>query len=767
MSATQATPTSVPTHAHPAAAGPAAAPSAAAAPHRWQFIRVGGADQVVFRTGEDIARLRELDQKLWVALACPTRGIDFDARTLDLIDADGDGRVRPPEVVAACEWVCARLRNPDVLLQGGDVVSLDDLDAGNEDGARLLEEARRLLQIQGKPDAATLTLADIANRGELLAAMRFNGDGVVTPETAQDDAVRATLEEIMRTHGSVPDRHQQTPGVDRARAEGFFAQVQAVRDWHAKADANDKALMPLGDATLAAADATRKVQAKIDDFFARCRVAAFDAQAVAALNPSPEAYDALGAHAALDLGAEPIADLPLAPVTPRCVLPLQGRGINPAWTEAIAAFAQRAAAPLAGAHDELTEAGWLAVKRQLAPLQALMAQRPDNAAAAWPLEKLDALLRTREPLLALLHDDEAAEAHNKLLVDLEKLIRLQRDLVVLLHNFVSFKAFYRREGAIFQAGTLYLDGRSCELTVQVQDTAKHAVLAGLAKTCLAYCDCTRQGRKMSIVAAFTAGDVDFLFVGRNGVFYDRQGQDWDATITKLIENPTSVAQAFFAPYKKFVRVIEEQVAKRAAASEAAGQGSLTTLATRITTADQQAAGAAGAAKVPTATPRPAGRVDVGTVAAIGVALGSISAVLVAIFGKFIDLGQWIPVALVGIVAAISGPSMLIAWLKLRQRSLGPILDASGWAINGRMKVNVRLGGMLSQTARVPPGARLIARDPYRERHGATGVAAAVVLALALLVLAWRMDWLDNRLPAALQHSPTAANAVAATGLPAS
>ncbi|MDQ0013217.1 hypothetical protein J2W23_001596 [Variovorax boronicumulans] len=728
------------------------------APHRWQFIRVGGADQVIFRTGEDIARLGELDQKLWVALACPTRGIDFDARTLDLIDADGDGRVRPPEVVAACEWVCARLRNPDVLLEGSDVLTLDDLDADNADGARLIEEARRLLQIQGKPDSATLTLADIADRGELLSAMRFNGDGVITSETAQSDALGATVAEIMRTHGSVPDRHKETPGVDRARIEAFFAEVQAARDWHAKADANDKTLMPLGEPTLAAADTTRKVQAKLDDYFARCRVAAFDAQAMTALNPSPEAYDALGANR-LDLSADPIADLPLAPVTPRCVLPLHGNRINPAWAGDIAAFAERAVAPLLGARDELSETEWQAVKQQLAPLQALMAERPDNAAAALSLTQLDAFLQTREPLLALLHDDEAAETHNNLLVDLEKLIRLQRDLVVLLNNFVSFKAFYRREGAIFQAGTLYLDGRSCELTVQVQDTARHAVLAGLAKTCLAYCDCTRQGQKMSIVAAFTAGDIDFLFVGRNGVFYDRQGRDWDATITKLIENPTSVAQAFFAPYKKFVRVIEEQVAKRAAASDAAGQGTLTSFASRLTTADQAAA---GAAKTPAAVPRTAGRVDVGTVAAIGVALGSISAVLVAIFGKFVDLGQWIPVALIGIVAAISGPSMLIAWLKLRQRSLGPILDASGWAINGRMKVNVRLGGMLSQTARVPPGARRVARDPYRERHGTTGVAAAVVLALAFVVLAWRMDWLDHRLPAALQHSPTAAAAVPST-----
>jgi len=747
------------THTVPAGVPGTSTPSATSTTHRWLFIRAGGLDQVVFRSGEDIAHIAELDQKLWVALACPTRGIDFDARTLDLIDTDGDGRVRPPEVIAACQWACERLRSADALLAGGGTLSLDDLDDGSAAGADLAKEGRRILDLLGKKDSNTLTLADISDRSEWLAAMRFNGDGVVTPDTATDDTLRSTIEEAMRTHGSTPDRHENKPGLDRARAEAFMADAKAMRDWYAHAEGGGEVLLPLGDRTLAAAEALRAVAAKIDDFFARCRVAAYDVQAVAALNPSPEAYDALSSHT-LDVGAQPIAELPLAPVTPSRSLPLRGTSLNPAWAEAMAAFAHDTVTPLLGEHgDALEEEQWQSLRRQLAPCEAWIASRPANPLANLSRERIDALLATQDALLSLIAEDEAAEHHNRLLVDLEKLLRLQRDLLVLLHNFVSFKAFYQREGAIFQAGTLYLDGRSCELTVQVQDTARHATLAGLAKTCLAYCDCTRQGQKMSIVAAFTAGDVDFLFVGRNGVFYDRQGRDWDATITKLIENPTSVAQAFFAPYKKFVRLIEEQVAKRAAASEAGSQGALQSLAGRVATADQAAS--ADASSKPPARPGvpPAGsRIDVGTVAAIGVALGSISAVLVGIFGKFIDLGQWIPVALAGIVIAISGPSMLIAWLKLRQRSLGPILDASGWAINGRMKVSVRLGGMLSQTARVPPGAKRIAADPYRERHGLAGAVAAVCIVGAVALLAWRMDWLDGRLPPRLQHDPAAVTA---------
>src|SRR5262249_343576 len=55
------------------------APSASSgekrAAHRWKFFRAGGVDQVLLRDGRDIVRLAELDQKLWVALAMPTRGV--------------------------------------------------------------------------------------------------------------------------------------------------------------------------------------------------------------------------------------------------------------------------------------------------------------------------------------------------------------------------------------------------------------------------------------------------------------------------------------------------------------------------------------------------------------------------------------------------------------------------------------------------------------------------------------------------------------------
>ncbi|MEF7616554.1 hypothetical protein V4F39_21750 [Aquincola sp. MAHUQ-54] len=724
--------------------------------HAWQFFRAGGVDQVVIASGADIAHLRELDQKLWVALACPTRGIDFDPRTLDLIDTDHDGRIRAPELIAACEWACARLKDPQSLVQGGARLALDALDDACPEGAALLEEARRTLQRHGDADATDIGLEQIGERQKHLAGERFNGDGVVTPATAGDDKALATLiERIVHVQGAVADAGGGQ-GTDRARATAFLDAAQALFDWHTRGEQDCGGLR-------AAAQAVDAVHDKVEDFFARCRLASYDARAAEALGaPPPEELRGYATQT-LSLAADPLRQLPLAPVAPGRPLPL-GEGANPAWQAALAALRTQAVAPLLGDDQAgLDEGRWQQLKARVAPCRAWLAQRPAGPVAALGVDAVRALVgadlgETRARLTSLIEQDLAAAPVHGHVNDLEKLVRLQRDLLPLLRNFVSFAAFYRREGAVFQAGRLFLDGRSCDLTVQVADAAKHAVVAGLAKAYLAYCECVRGKEKMTIAAAFTAGDVDFLFVGRNGLFYDREGRDWDARIIKVIENPISIGQAFLSPYKKFLRMIEEQVAKRAAASDATAQGKLGGWAGRIASADKSPPASAAAAPDAGAAAASRGRVDVGTVAALGVALGSISAVIVGVFAKFVDLGWWIPLAILGIVLSISGPSMLIAWLKLRQRSLGPILDAGGWAINGRMRLNVRLGASLSQTAHLPPGTYR-RPDPFAERHGARWAVAAVVLAAAVAGGAWWAGWLDGALPLSLQRAP----AVAVTG----
>lgn len=722
--------------------------------YEWQFFRAGEVDQVVIRTGQDIAHIGELDQKLWVALACPTRGIEFDSATLDLIDESKDGRIRPPELVAACEWAVARVRDPQVLADGGDVLQLNSINDATQEGALLLAEARRVLELAGLPDAQAITLDQVQERMASLQALRFNGDGVVNAATAEGDtALAGLIARIQELYGAV-DGHDGVSGIDRAKAEAFWADLHSLQTWFAQAAELGCHLQPRALA-LAAAGAVNAVQAKVDDFFARTRLVEFDANARAPLNPTEEGYAALGAQV-LSNASESLAALPLAAVTGERSLPLV-QGVNPAWAAALQTLREQAVQPVFGETlTVLSEAQWEQLKTMLANCQQWLAACPATPLGAISEAEVQQLLSSgmQAALTQLLDHDDAEKEHAVQAMALEKLIRLQRDLLELLNNFVSFSRFYRREGAAFQAGTLFLDGRSCDLTVEVADAAAHSTLAAMAKTYLAYCECKREGQKKTIVAAFTAGDVDFLFVGRNGVFYDRAGNDWDATIVKLIDNPTSIGQAFFSPYKKFLRMIEEQVAKHAAAKNDVVNASLSDNATKLVTAPKDLAPAAAA---PAATRK----TDVGTVAAIGVALGSLSAVIVGIFGKFIELGPWIPMAILGIILAISGPSMLIAWLKLRQRSLGPILDASGWAINGRMNINLGLGRSLSQTAKVPANAKRNYADPYADSHGLRNSLCVLALVAAAALLAWRMHWLDAVLPVSWQHVPAAASVPAA------
>ena len=305
-----------------------------------------------------------------------------------------------------------------------------------------------------------------------------------------------------------------------------------------------------------------------------------------------------------------------------------------------------------------------------------------------------------------------------------KIALLRRYFLTLLNNFVSFREFYtKRSAATFQAGTLFLDGRSCDLCVKVGDVAKHAAMAVLSRVYLAYCECSRplSGEKMFIAAAFTAGDSDQLMVGRNGLFYGRDGRDWDAVVVRIVEHPISMQQAFLAPYKQMGRFIGEQVEKLAQAKSKMVHDDFSQAITTTATAPAVPARPGAPAAPAAAPPAAAAQFDIGrfagVFAAIGLAIGAIGTALAHVAGTFLGLTWWkMPLAIVGLILAISGPSMVIAYVKLRQRNLAPLLDANGWAINARAKINIPFGGSLTHLAKLPAGAERSLNDPYAEKR---------------------------------------------------
>ena len=686
--------------------------------HNWKFFRAGGFNQVVIGSGADLANLDQLDQKLWVALACPTTGVEFDQTTLALIDTDKDGRVRAPELIAAAKWATGLIKNPDDLLKGSATLKPSAINDVSPEGKLIANFARQVL---AKGDNDEVTFDEAAAAAATFAAKLFNGDGIVPADSASDDATKAAIADIINCLGADADVSGK-PGVSQAKVDQFFAEAGAYSDWWKKAEA-DATVLPLGVNTEAAAAAVKAVKAKVEDYFARGRLAAFDPRAVNALNRDEKDYAALSAKDLTNNHAD-IAGLPLAQVGATTPLPL-AQGINPAWAGAIAALQTNAITPLLGAKTVLTEADWNALTGKLATFDAWNASKTGGTVEKIGLARAREILagKAKETLTALIAKDAAEAGNSTAVIGLHRLIHYHRDLAKLARNFVNFADFYgRKDKAIFQAGTLYLDQRSCDLCLTVDDAGKHATMAGMAGTYLAYCDCARKGsgEKLSIVAGFTGGDSDNLMVGRNGIFYDRAGRDWDATITKIVDNPISIRQAFWSPYKKLVRMIEERAAKAAADADAQSNAQLTAVANA-----PAASTAAQAAPAKSAF-------DPSVIALISLALGSLAAAFagfLTFLGKFNE-DQWkLPLIILGIMLLISAPSMAIAWLKLRKRNLGPILDANGWAVNAKAKMNVPFGGALTGVAALPPGATFGAEDKYAEKPSAWPKILAIAFAL--------------------------------------
>lgn len=715
--------------------------------YRWKFFRAGGVDQVAFRTGTDLANLEALDQKLWVALSCPVRGIDLDPKTLAIIDTDKDGRIRVGELLAAVKWAVGQLKNPDSLLAGAPDLPLSVINDQTEPGAILLTAARRVLANHGKPGAESITLADVADTRKIFDQTKYNGDGIVPVHAAEDPETQKVIEEIITSLGGLEDRSGK-PGINLVKVEAFFTQARAFSDWAGQAE-SDQTILPLGKATGPAAEAVKAVRAKIEDYFARCRLAAFDPRSAGPLNRAIEEYVALATRD-LTLQAEEIARLPLARVEPGCSLPLK-TDLNPAWAGAMARFAADAVEPLLGQPREtLVEAQWAGIKARLAPYETWLAAKPVTVVEKLGLERVRALLAgpVRTTLERLIQQDAALEVEYAQIHSLDKLIRLHRDLKRLAHNFVNFSEFYDpKRPACFQIGRLYMDGRACDLCFHVDDLAKHSTLAGQSKIYLAYCELARAatGEKRTICAGFTAGSAETLWVGRNGIFYDLKGNEWDAVIMKVVESPISLKEAFWQPWKKIVAVISEQLNKLLASKQ---EAMVAAAAKGVETAVKQPPGA----KPAPGQPAMQGAAVASSIAAIGIAVGLLSQGVAKLFDVTQNIELWQAIlGVAAVILSVSGPSVIIAYFKMRKRDIGPILNACGWAVNSHLRMTLRLGALLTQEAEVPFSIERQLVDPFAEDNRLRNLVITLCLLFGLVYGLWKFDFLNHYLPPQLQH----------------
>ena len=651
----------------------------------WKFASVGGAVRVNIRSGEDIRHLGELDRKMWTVLSCPVEGLEFDAKTLQLIDADADGKIRVDEVIKTAQWLTRIVKNPDELIKEEDALSFADFNTEDPDGARLLSSARQILA-NLKLEKDSIGLEDTADNVKIFAETRFNGDGIITPASADDEAVAKLIETIAGI-ASATDR-SGVPGITADHVEAFYTACAEYAEWQ---KAGTKEVFPFGDKTADALAAVNALKDKVADYFMRCRLIGFDAATAGAVDVNVEKIAAIEGNLAAasgEIGLQPLAK-------PSADGKLNLNAVNPAWKAAV----DNVVALTGIKKEAIDEADWAAVLGRFAPYTAWMDAKKGALVEGLGLEAVQAILKEDKKaiLMDLVEKDKAEEANALSIEEVDKLLRLNKYFYRFLNNYVVLADFYDpAHKAIFQAGRLYIDQRSTDLCVKVAGPAPE--IASLSGMYILYCACdsAKLGKSFNIAAVLTDGDVDGLREGKNAVFYDREGNDYTAKVTAIVENPISVRQAFWTPYKKVARMVSDRVDKKAAEKNQKSMAGLTDATN--TAADGKA---------------PAAPFDIakyaGIFAAVGMAIGLIGAALAGIAAVLKGITFWQALLIIAVIMLlISGPSMFIAWRKLRKRDLGPVLNANGWAINAASLVNVKFGKTLTSLVKYP---KLTAVDP--------------------------------------------------------
>ncbi len=690
------------------------------AAHRLAFRSCGGAFHLVLATPADLRAAADLDAALWVATAAPVEAFRADPGLLRALDTDGDGRIRVGEFKAAIRWLFGRLRDTRGIAEGATALDPATLNTEDAEGRALADTLARVRAARrGGDPGPVVSLEEIRAVIRTIEARPTGSLGVVALDAAPNPEIRGFMEAVLAVTGG-SDAGGGRRGVGAQDLDTFASAARRHLDWQARgalpegADRSDT--LPLGAATAAAVQRLERIRAKIDEYFTLC-----DAVALGEVLRCDVWPARLDAPPTVLAGLEGVAELldrsPVAPPRADAVLDFDGP-LNPAYADAVRALRNEAVGPLLGAGEavpHLARADWQRVQAALHPFIAWQASVDGAEAAPLGVERLRACL---DPALAaavraLIEESRSSGIALDSVRAAERLALLQGGLLDLARNFVSFPELYAPDRrALFEEGTLIMDGRRFNLAVKVADRAEHARLTEKGTMFVLYVGLEHKptGRTREVAVPVTAGAQGLLEVGKRGVFEDVEGEQWLARVAHLVDRPVSLREAVTDPFVRLGRAVTARIESITAAAErqmeqAGGDavGAVHGIA--------PAPGAPPAAPPPAAAPpaQPAGGANLGgTLAGGGIAIAALGGSLAFITRSLAGL-RWYQIlaGLGGAVGAVIVPTVIIAIIRLRSRDLSMLLEGSGWAINARMRLSRRQRRHFTQRPPHPRGSRFL------------------------------------------------------------
>ena len=667
-----------------------------------RFQKLGGTCQLVLENADDLRNAAQLNAAHWIVTSVSTESLFANKEFLAYLDADSNGRIRVDEVKNALNWMLDVLKDLSGVCTQSDVLYLDSINEENPDGNKIGRTIRIALANLGMPDAQSITLAQIKDQTRIISNALQNGDGIIPPEAVAKPETAECIRRIIKAVGSQNDG-SGVAGVGDKEVDEFEKRLNARLAWLEDGEARKEQLCPYGDQTQAILTAYLAVQEKLDEFFRSCEALSLSGTTTEARLAVKNTLDPMDAVSVKEF----LEKSPVAPVNADGILDLK-KMHHPVWSAAIRKlFALIPDAP----QDQITAEYYSKLKAALAPCEAWNKSKPDTGLDDWSLEQLKQIASDGflTDIRSLISRDKAVKENLDNTTIVHKLILFQAHMLEFLNNFVTLdRLFDSKVPSIHQAGRLVMDGRFFTLCSIVHNIAEHKKIAANSNICVIYLDATsglgKDAKNMKLAVGVTSGNMRHFFLGKSGVFYTADGVMWDARIIDMIQQPVSIGEALKMTFYKFADFIQKQADKFFAARSKQYED---TIAKDIQSQSKlPTAPPAAAAKpaTPQQTPAFSGSMvlmggGVG-IAAIGSAFAfmaksiqgiSVSSVLAIFFGILLIFG---------------GPIVTVSLTKLFRRNLAIFLEANGNALNGQLRLSLRMGRFFTFTPPLPEHSRI-------------------------------------------------------------
>ena len=546
---------------------------------RFRFQYFGSTLQLKVENAGDLRRVGELDEAHWVATSAPIAAINGDPVFLELVDTDHDGRIGCSELRQAISWLFEHLKDYAGANAGNTALVLAAIRNESDEGRRIVETAIKILTRLGSTEKFPITLDQVRRIKKEEEGRAVSEAGVVLPEAAEGDdaaALRRFLSDILATVGG--DSHPSgSKGVSRKYLDEFLTETESFLCWLAKAERVDgepfSPVMPLGETTSSAYSLFSSLRNKIDEYFVLCQTLLLDRR-VGEQMPAGishlEEVDFADPSAVQSL----LVRAPLAPPQPDGMLDFDSR-INPHYAVQLEDLRKGVLLPLLEgvAEKELTKEQWGRVKQCFSPHENWIDSKPACRVEALGAERLREYLNNSQLVRAARELMDRSKTTAFVLDNfrlLEKVILYQAYLLSFANNFVSFPDLYNpKRRALFEMGTLIMDGRHFNLSIRVHDRSRHANIARASNMLVLYVEVGSKetGKLYEVAVPVTSGGRGILYVGKRGVFHEVDGREMDAVVVEIVENPVSLWEAVMAPFRRLGRAVTGKIESITGAAE--------------------------------------------------------------------------------------------------------------------------------------------------------------------------------------------------------